>query len=346
MPAPRIALIMPFLAGDKLRDVYSAAHKAHYALPANNFADFNLLHGFLDGAEAAGADCVVQLSNGACEFLGRKDMRRGLRIGSTMVQELAESYSIGVALNLDHTRADRTDFLRYACDKGLASSVMIDASDQALEGNLAATKAVVDFAHDANVLVEAELGHVLGEEDQIKSDRKAGDSDVYTKPDEALDFCRRTDVDLLAVCIGTNHGVSEGKSLALRTDIMKACNDLFRRERVPTFFVLHGGSGVDPGDVSFCVQNGVVKINKDTEYQFTWTQALVRHIDSIRDSAFHPDGGESPLGGRAGWRPDKKRFDPRPQMKVVRGAIAKRTQDMIREAGSDGHSLFAKRVTA
>jgi fructose-bisphosphate aldolase, class II len=335
---------MPFLSGSDLRRVYQRAKEGHYALPANNFADFNLLHGFLEGAEAVGADCVVQLSNGACEHLGRKDMKRGLRIGAKMVQELAESYSVGVALNLDHTRKDKSDFLRYACESQLCSSVMIDASDLPFRQNLEATRDVVAFAHPADVLVEAELGHVLGEEDQIQSSLTKHDEATYTKPDEALQFCRETDVDLLAVCIGTNHGVSSGQDLDLRTDLMKTCNDLFRKEGLGTFFVLHGGSGVDPKDIAFCVRNGVVKINKDTEYQFTWTQAAVQHYAGIRDSVFHPDGGPSPLGGRDGWKPDKKRFDPRPQMKVLRQAIGKRTQEMIREGGSDGKSLFAKQA--
>ncbi|MBW3583551.1 MAG: class II fructose-bisphosphate aldolase [Euryarchaeota archaeon] len=335
---------MPFLSGEELDKVYKEAKRNQYAFPANNFADFNLLQGFLDGAEAVNADCVVQLSNGACKFLGRDDMKRGLRIGSNMVQELAESYSIGVALNLDHTRKDKTDFLRYAADQGLATSVMIDASDLPFEDNLAATKEVTKFAHDAGLLVEAELGKVLGEEDHIVAE-DTGD-DVYTDPRQAVEFIRQTDADLLAVCIGTNHGVSKGKDMPLRVDVMTACNEAMKKAGLECYFVLHGGSGVDPERIQLCIQQGVVKINKDTEYQFVWTQAMVGHYDEIRDSAIHPDGGPSPLAGRGDWSPDKKRFDPRPALKHGRGVIAKRTQDMIREGGSDGKSLFAKKVTA
>jgi fructose-bisphosphate aldolase, class II len=331
---------MPLLDGEQLRRVYAAARKGRYALPANNFADFNLLHGFLDGAEAVGADCVVQLSNGAADFLGRKDMKRGLRIAAKMVEELADSYSIGVALNLDHTRRDKTDFLRYACEKGLTTSVMIDASDLPFEENLAATEEVARFAHDAGILVEAELGKVLGEEDHIVGE-DTGDN-VYTVPEEAVDFVRRSGCDLLAVCIGTNHGVSKGKDTPLRIDVMERCQKAVQEAGLEVFFVLHGGSGIDEERVRQCIRHGVVKINKDTEYQFVYTQAAIREYEKIRDSVFHPDGGESPLAGRGSWTPDKKRFDPRPTLKTMRSVIARRTGDMIREGGSDGKSLFAK----
>lgn len=172
---------------------------------------------------------------------------------------------VPVVLHLDHT--SEYEIIARAIKAGFRS-VMIDASTQPLEENIRLTRAVVDLAHAHNVSVEAELGRITSV-DGIESGR---DDELYTDPAEAEEFVRRTQVDALAVSVGTYHGVYPVRVPRIALDVLTAI-----RARIATPMVLHGGSGVPAEEMHAAIRmpgGGVSKINIATDLELALLNAL------------------------------------------------------------------------
>lgn len=167
---------------------------------------------------------------------------------SESVKGIAKHYDLPIALHLDH--ASTFEECKAAIEAGF-SSVMIDSSSLSLEGNIAQTKEVVDYAHRFGVSVEAELGFVAGV-DVMGNDTGAT---KLTDPQEVIEFVSKTNVDSLAVSIGTAHGVYESEP-ELNIEQLKKINEI---STVP--LVLHGGSGTPLDQVQEAIKNGIAKIN-------------------------------------------------------------------------------------
>jgi len=231
---------MPFLGGKELAQVYAKAKREKFALLANNFAETNVLLGVLAAHVAKKSDLLLQISQGAAKFAGGGNALAGLRALVSYVKALTASYPIGVFVNLDHVTPDAIDsFIVPALQEGLCSSVMIDASDRPFEENVAITKKVVELARPYGVLVEGELGRIKGAEEGIVSEEA-----FYTDPDEAVEYVERTGVDLLAISVGTQHGVSAGKELKLRVDLAQRIDERLKEAGLERPLVLHGASGL------------------------------------------------------------------------------------------------------
>lgn len=332
---------MPYLGGKELAQVYRRAREEGFALVANNFAEPNTLLGILGAYEAAKSDLLVQVTMGAAKFAGGGRPLAGLRALARYVQAVAAEAKIGVFLNLDHVTPDGIDsFIRPALAEGLCSSVMIDASALPYAENVRATRAVVELARPYGVLVEGELGVIKGVEDHIASDEA-----FYTDPDEAVEFVDQTGADLLAVAVGTEHGVSAGRELALRPDLAQAIHDRLRGAGLARPLVLHGASGLSTDQVRTLVRAGVAKVNKDTTYQYVFARTAARFLGESQGEILPPPGVTfDPItfeSGGAHWRPNKKRFDPRVLGREIQEAIHAVAAEMIAQVGSGGKSLYA-----
>ena len=173
-----------------------------------------------------------------------------------VVEELQPK--VPVVLHLDHTKTLET--IQAAMDAGF-TSVMIDASEKNFDDNVAVTKQVVEMAHRRNITVEAELGKI-GTTDFVETDH---DEEMYTIPEEAKMFCAQTDVDCLAVSVGTAHGVYTVRQPNIDFKRLEEINKL-----TPTPLVLHGGSGV-PSEVvvkaAALPTGGVSKVNIATDLE-------------------------------------------------------------------------------
>jgi fructose-bisphosphate aldolase class II len=332
---------MPYLGGRELAQVYRRAHEERFALIANNFAEPNVLLGLLAAYEQAKSDLLVQVSVGAAKFAGGGRPLAGLRALVRYVQAVAADAKIGVFVNLDHVTPDQSDgFIRPALAEGLCSSVMVDASALPFADNVRATRAVVELARPYGVLVEGELGVIRGAEDEIVSDAA-----FYTDPEQAFQFVTETEVDLLAVSVGTEHGVAAGRELSLRVDLARAISDRLRAGRRPRPLVLHGASGLSASQVGALVAAGVCKVNKDTTYQYVYARTAAGFFADHRAEILPPHGiAFDPITFDAGgspWRPNKKLFDPRVVGKEIQEAIRSVATDMIAQVGSGGRSLYA-----
>lgn len=326
---------------DALREIYRKAKQQGYGFFANNIADTNTLIGLLNGYSEKKSDLIIQISPGAAAFAGDGDKLVGLRILSYTVRELARNYPIGVFINLDHFTVAEMELIEVAIEEELVASIMIDASAESFEENVRISRTVKEMAEPMGILIEAELGKIKGVEDEISSDEA-----FLTDPDEAVEFVQRSRADLLAISVGTEHGVSKGKDITLRTDIARAIDQSLIASGLDIPLVLHGTSGLLPEQITEMISYGICKLNKDTHYQYVYGQAAhyfyLSHTSSIvpPNTIMEQTIAADHIFKASDWSPCKDYFDPRVVSKVVRKRIKETAMELIEQVGSAGKSLF------
>ena len=322
-----------FYSGEQLKEVFLKAKKQRFGIIASNVVFDFTIRGVLQGYEQQQSDGLLQMSSGAVKFAAgnTKDMNIGAQLISTMIKTLAQQYQhSGVGLHIDHATPNYFDFVVYCIENNLVSSVMIDASKEEFKENIRISSEVVKIAHKHGVLVEGEIGYIKGSEDEIVSD-----TELYTNPEEALEFVQKTKVDLFAASVGTNHGVTKGSEVVLRLDLIKKIDDLLIANNVETGIVLHGASGLTARQQQDAIANGVVKINKDTMYQMEMASAVQAYWEKEKDSIVKPAGISEKE-----YIPDKKRFDPRKWIFKAEEGCSKAVQEQVEISGSAGKSIL------
>jgi len=321
-----------FYDGVKLKEVFLRAKKNRYGIIASNVAFDFIIRPLVWGYERQESDGLLQMSSGACKYASgdSQDIFAGAQIISSMVKQIsAVTPRSGVGLHIDHATPNYFDFMKYCIENKLVSSVMIDASKEKLEENIRLTREIVELAHKHGVLVEGEIGYIKGTEDEIISE-----SELYTKPEEALEYVIKTRVDLFAASVGTNHGVSKGKAIELRFDLLKEIDDLLIQNKVETGIVLHGASGLTLEQHREAIKNGVVKINKDTQYQMDAAEAVQAFWEKEKYAIVCPENTDPEI-----YTPDKNKFDPRKWMIKAENAIGKSLEEMICMVKSNGQAI-------
>jgi fructose-bisphosphate aldolase class II/tagatose 1,6-diphosphate aldolase GatY/KbaY len=221
-----------------------------------NFYNAETLRGVLEAASDLGQPVILQLSRASLDYLG-------LPVAYAMARAGIAHHGVRAWIHLDH--AARVDLVRACLDQGF-DSVMIDASEQGLEENIAASRQVVGLARATGANVEAELGFVakLGQ---------APDPGGMTDPDQAERFVRETGIDALAVSIGTAHGFYKAEP---RLD-MDRLSRISARVGAP--LVLHGGSGISGAQVREAVRRGICKVNVATESKNAFVRGVRRELE-------------------------------------------------------------------
>lgn len=322
-----------FLTGDKMKEVFLKAKKQRFGIIASNIVFDTQIRAIVQGYASVNSDGLMQMSSGAVKFAAgsSQNMNAGAELISTMVKTFSKQFAkSGVGLHIDHATPNYFDFLVYCIENQLVSSVMIDASASPMEENIRVTKEVVTVAHKHNVIVEGEIGHIKGTEDEIVSD-----TELYTKPEEALEFVLKTNVDLFAASVGTNHGVSKGANIVLHLDLIKEIDDLLIAHNVERGLVLHGASGLTDYQQQTAIKNGVVKINKDTCYQMDMAQAIQAFWEKekyaiVCPADVNPDD----------YVPNKSKFDPRKWLIKGEDAMFKTIKDFCLMSGSAENSIL------
>lgn len=275
------------------KEMFEKAMKEGYAIGAFNVNNMEIVQGIVDAAAEQNSPVILQASSSAIKYAKINYLMK-------MVEAAVEEHpNIPIAIHLDHGPDFET--CKMCVDNGF-TSVMFDGSKYEFEENIRLTKEVVEYAHAHGVVVEAELGKLAGIEDDVNVSENDA---MYTDPDQAEEFVRRTGVDSLAIAIGTSHGAYKFKGEAkLRFDILKQI-----KERIPnTPIVLHGASTVIPELVNMCNEyggnipgakgvpdeilheasiSGVSKINVDTDLRLAMT-AGIRKVFTEDPSAFDP----------------------------------------------------------
>lgn len=225
----------------------SKAKQENYAVPATNFIDLDSARTFVTVAERLNKPLILPFAQAHKDLISLEE-------AALIGKYLANKVSVPVALHLDH--GEDFGFIKEAIDLGF-TSVMIDASKESLENNIKLTKEVVSYAHQKEITVEAELGHVGAGTNY--ENHETTDS-IYTEVADVEIFLKETQVDSLAVSIGTAHGAYKGTPV-LNFDRLQEISAVCE---VP--LVLHGGSSSGTHNLNRCATNGISKINIFTDF--------------------------------------------------------------------------------
>lgn len=331
---------MTYSRGSDLSTVYDRARTNGYGFVASNITETNILTGLINGAERVDSDLVVQVKRDTAAFAGNGDPETGLDILATHVEKLGEDADVGVFLNIDHVPADDRSFLEACVASGVPSSLMVDASHEPFEENVSRTRDVVEMVRnrDQDMLVEAELGMIKGLEGGVETTEA-----YYTDPEQAVEFVDRTGVDLLAISIGTEHGVSKGRDLELRPDIARDVGQALVDHGLDTPLVVHGSSGLSDTQVRDLLSTGVCKLNKNTRYQYEFARTACEFYREYEASILPPEGVDDDRQGFFGdteWSPNKRDFTPHRVCRDIQDRIADVMTEVATLSGSAGESLY------
>ena len=321
------------------REMFKRAVKGGYAIPAFNFNNLEQLQAIITAASETKSPVILQVSKGARAY-ANPILLRYMAEGAV---EYAKSLGCNhpeIVLHLDH--GDSFELVKGCVDLGF-SSVMIDGSSLPYEENIELTKKCVEYAHQFDVTVEAELGVLAGVEDEVSSEESH-----YTRPEEVIDFSTRTGCDSLAISIGTSHGAYKFKPEQCTRDPKTGrlvppplAFDILHEieEKLPGFpIVLHGSSSVPEEYVKIIDQYGgnlpnavgipeerlreasksaVCKINIDSDSRLAYTAGVRETL------AQHPDY-----------------FDPRQYGKVARKYMTEMYSHKIIDVLGSDHKLI------
>jgi len=242
-----------------LKEVLIHARENGYAVPAFDCVEDVMVRTILETCQRLRSPVVLMC------LVGQDLDGNGWRYIPGLVRAVADFHDIPIALNLDHAR--ELDTIKKGLDAGF-TSVMIDGSALPFAANAEITEAVVEMARPKGISVEGELGFVGGQDLLATVDAES----VLTEPDEVEKFIELTDVDALAISIGTSHGVY--RSLPnLNIDRLKEINQV---SSIP--LVLHGGSGTPNDQIQQAVKNGICKLNIYSDCRAAMATGLERSV--------------------------------------------------------------------
>ena len=244
------------MALKNMRAMLSKAAAGRYGVGAFNILDYSSAKAVVQAAEELQAPVIIQTSAKTVTFWGCRALMG-------WITDLAGRTQVPVALHLDHCKD--LNLIRECIEAGW-TSVMIDASAKPFEENLALSKQVVDMARPRDVTVEAELGAIVGVEDEIHV--KEQDSHL-ADPRQALEFCTRVKIDCFAPAIGTAHGIYKGEP-KIAYDILE---EVATSTRVP--IALHGGTGLSDEVFRRCIALGCAKVNISTQIKYAFIYGFV-----------------------------------------------------------------------
>ncbi|KKQ90555.1 MAG: Fructose-bisphosphate aldolase [Berkelbacteria bacterium GW2011_GWA2_38_9] len=273
-----------------LNDILPIAQKKKYAIPAFNTFNLEVTQGILAAAEIEKSPVIISVSEKSIEYAGLLTIYQ-------IIFSLASKSKIPVVIHLDHGKL--IELVQQVIDQGF-SSVMYDGSKLEFSENIKNTAKVVNLAHRSDISVEGELGTIGGQEDKTSSRNI-----IYANPKDVLEFVDSTNVDALAVALGTSHGLPVRRE-HVDFDLLQAI-----RQICPIPLVLHGASNLSPKILTKAAKNGISKVNIDTELRQGFTKGVREILD------------------------DKKLYDPRAYLSEGRLEIKKIAARIINILGSN-----------
>lgn len=257
-----------------MKEMLADAKRKHYAIPAFDVSNYEMMKAVLEVCEEERSPALLM---GLGVDLGGK----GLALMTSMLKGASDHFDIPVCFHLDH--ATELDFIKEAIDAGF-SSVMYDGSVLSFEENASKTREVVSYAHSKGVTVEAELGHVGNAMVGNEADKVCDEDpeETLTLPEEVVKFVKITDVDALAIAIGTAHGVYK-KTPTLRIDRLDEITAVCDRP-----LVLHGGSGTPDDQMAKAIEHGITKINIYSDVVGAMNSGLKNKLSSIANPSTWP----------------------------------------------------------
>jgi fructose-bisphosphate aldolase class II len=329
--------------------MFERAREGRFAYPAINVTSLTTANAVLKGLAESKSDGIIQVSTGGGAFASGaavKDMALGAISIAEHVHRAAARYPIFVALHTDHCQADKLDKLviplveeterrRAAGLPNLFSSHMFDGSALPLAENLDISVKLLERFRKNDLILEIEAGVVGGEEDGVTGEAGAK---LYTTPEDTLEVARRLNAVqggryLLAATFGNVHGVYKPGHVKLKPSILKDCQDAVVKkygESARFHLVFHGGSGSEIADIHAAIDYGVIKMNIDTDTQYTFTRPIADHMLKHYNGVLKIDGEVG----------DKKLYDPRNYLTLAETAMAERVKLAAKDLRAVGTTMF------
>lgn len=329
-------------------EMIDRAKSGRFAYPAVNVTSSSTATAALQAFAEAESDGIIQVSVGGAEYASGttiKDRVTGSLALAAYVTEVAKKYSITVALHTDHCAKQNLDswvrpLLALEAEQvkngGLPTfqSHMWDGSTVPLDENLVIAEELLALSVAARTILEIEVGVVGGEEDGHTAEIN---DKLYTTVEDGLATVRALGTGekgryLTALTFGNVHGVYKPGAVKLRPEILGTIQAevgaAIGVDR-PFDLVFHGGSGSTPEEIALAVENGVIKMNIDTDTQYAYTRPVVGHMFSNYDGVLKVDGEVG----------NKKTYDPRAWGKLAEAGMAARLVEAAQQLGSAGHAM-------
>ncbi|MDB1086034.1 class II fructose-bisphosphate aldolase [Streptomyces sp. ACA25] len=339
---------MPIATPEVYQEMLDRAKAGKFAYPAINVTSTQTLHAALRGFAEAESDGIVQISTGGAEFLGgqySKDMVSGAVALAEFAHIVAKKYPVNIALHTDHCPKGKLDgyvrpliaLSRERVARGenpLFQSHMWDGSAETLKDNLEIGQELLAAATAARIILEVEITPTGGEEDGVTHEIN---DELYTTVDDALRTAEALGLGekgryLLAASFGNVHGVYKPGNVVLRPELLRDLQDgvaaKFGKQE-PFDFVFHGGSGSTREEIATALENGVVKMNLDTDTQYAFTRPVADHMFRNYDGVLKVDGEVG----------DKKTYDPRTWGKAAEAGMAERVTKACADLRATGTKL-------
>jgi fructose-bisphosphate aldolase class II len=339
---------MPIATPEIYAEMIDRAKAGKFAYPAVNITSSQTITAALQGFAEAESDGIIQVSVGGGEYASGstvKDRVSGSLALAAYATEVAKGYGVNIAIHTDHCTADKLDswvkpLLAIEAEQvkngGLPTfqSHMFDGSTVPIEENLVIAAELLELSQAARTILEIEIGVVGGEEDGHTAEIN---DKLYTTPEDGLATIRALGAGergryLTALTFGNVHGVYKPGAVKLRPeillDIQKSVGAEIGKE-MPFDLVFHGGSGSTAEEISAAVDNGVIKMNIDTDTQYAYTRPVVEHMFKNYDGVLKIDGEVG----------NKKAYDPRAWGKAAEAGMAARIVEACQQLRSAGNKL-------
>ncbi|QDT62841.1 class II fructose-bisphosphate aldolase [Calycomorphotria hydatis] len=340
---------MPIATPAQYAEMLDAAQAGDYAYPAINVTSVITINAALKAFADMKSDGIIQVSIGGGKFasgINVGDSAFGGIVLAEAAHRLAEKYDVLVGLHTDHCQPDKVDsFLRpliaetarrrEAGLNNLFQSHMLDASELPLDENIKLSKELLELCAANEIILEVEAGVVGGEEDGIDNSDLPADK-LYTTPEDMLEVyesLKGIGRYMFAATFGNVHGSYKPGAVKLRPDILKQGQDAVIAkygEKAEFDLVFHGGSGTPIEQIRETLDYGVVKMNIDTDTQYSFTRPIAEHMFKNYDGVLKIDGE---IG-------NKKAYDPRSYLKKAEESTAARLAEAAVALRSDGKTIY------
>jgi fructose-bisphosphate aldolase class II len=346
------------VSGDKVQEIFEAAKKHQFALPAVNVIGTSTINGVLECAKQVNSPVIIQLSNGGAIFYAGKGVSNenqkaaiaGAVSAAKHVHMMADLYEIPVILHTDHAAKNLLPWIDGMLDAGekffketgkpLFSSHMIDLSEEPIEENIEICAHYLERMAKMGMTLEIELGVTGGEEDGVDN-TGVDNSKLYTQPEEvayAYEILSKVSHRFtIAAAFGNVHGVYKSGSVKLSPKILKNSQEFIKSKfnlsaEKPVNFVFHGGSGSSREEIREAISYGSIKMNIDTDIQWAFWEGVLNNYKAkeayLQGQIGNPEGPDSP---------NKKFYDPRVWLRSGEQTLVKR----LKLAFEDLNSLDA-----
>jgi len=339
---------MPIVDYPRYCEMLDRAKEGQFAYPAINISSNETINAALEGFAQANSDGIIQVSTGAGEFASGsvKDMVLGSISLVNHAQLMAAKYDVNIAIHTDHCVPEKVDTFmiplieetarrRAAGQPNLFNSHMFDGSVLPLDENITKSVELLKLCKENDIILEVEAGVVGGEEDGIDNTDTPAEK-LYTTPEDMLAVHEALSPVghryMFAATFGNVHGVYKPGNVSLKPSILKDGQEAVVSkygQEAHFDLVFHGGSGSSQEEIHETLGYGVVKMNVDTDCQYTFSRPVADHMMTNYEGVLRVDGE---MG-------NKKVYDPRSYLKKAIAGMAARVVEACEDLKSDGKSM-------